>query len=461
MSDSTMLKHGHFAKGLIYLQRKETSSALEAFKAADDFPNARRQLPFILKDLQASPTEIMSALVAALDSGDLQALPWIVRFNDEFRFDHPDIKLFKRNLKEAEKNEDQSVLLGLMRIAREDQKYKEYMSLMIQLIQLGNPNAKCEMVNLVMQGPGYLDEYEALRKQQGKLPVLNGVKPNFKSIPKGFGEASQTAENTEETFLDSNDFAYLAALLNQGEESITSGANLLKYFLDMSMRRFETFTEYVAELTESQDSRWEDPHYLLVFTTELRTFFPNHDITVFRQILQKFGLDEFLDQLLEEIPEQIPESLFDDGPTEFIRTPSKVSPEKAFEFFKKYDSPLFNEFVESFKLSPVAAGRKYSDFMAKAIDGSTEYFQCSAAALEFIDRGYFDFDLVDPMLHGLVMKKLPALIDTSTGFSTEFLEYLYQFEGGQAYFQEDIRRRLVRHPNASTSIRDDFYSQRD
>ena len=105
--------------------------------------------------------------------------------------------------------------------------------------------------------------------------------------------------------------------------------------------------------------------------------------------------------------------------------------------------------------------RKYSDVMAKAIDGAAEQFQCTAAALEFIDRGYYDFDLVDPMLHGLVMRKLPALIDASSGFSTEFLEYLYRFEDGQAYFQEDIRRRLVRHPNASTSIRDDFYSKRD
>lgn len=449
MSELLQIKHGHFAKGLAHLQRREPSAALEAFKAADDFPNAFRQLPFILKDLQASPAEIFAALIRALDAGDMQALPWIVRFNEEFNYQHPDIKLFKKNLKDAEKEKDQSVILGLMRIAREDKHYKEYMNLMTQLIQEGNPYAKCEMVNLVMQGPEYIDEYEALRKQQGKLPVLNGVKPNFKAIPKGDGNP---------TFLDSDDFEYLAALLDQGEEGIASGANILKYFLDTTMGRFETFTEYVHELTNSQDSRWEDPHYLLIFATELRTFLPQHDLTIFRQTLQSYGLVDYLNVLLQEIPEQISESLFDDmEATQIVRTPSKIPAEKAFEFFRRYSSPLFDEFLESFKASPVSAGRKYSDFMAKAMEGQSEYFQCSAASLEFIDRGYYDFDLVDPMLHGLVMKKLPSLLDGSAGISEAFLEYLYQFEGGQAYFQDDIRRRLVRHPNAPSSIKEHFY----
>lgn len=59
MSDPMKIKHGNYAKGLIHLQRQETTAAKNAFIAADDFPNARRQLPFILKDLGASPLRFL------------------------------------------------------------------------------------------------------------------------------------------------------------------------------------------------------------------------------------------------------------------------------------------------------------------------------------------------------------------------------------------------------------------
>jgi hypothetical protein len=96
--------------------------------------------------------------------------------------------------------------------------------------------------------------------------------------------------------------------------------------------------------------------------------------------------------------------------------------------------------------------------MSKAMHGDVEYFQCTAAALEFIDRGYYDFDLVDVKLHSLVMKKLPALIEGTPEISAEFLEYLYRFEDGQAYFLDDIRRRIAKHPNSPKQVHEDFYS---
>jgi hypothetical protein len=106
----------------------------------------------------------------------------------------------------------------------------------------------------------------------------------------------------------------------------------------------------------------------------------------------------------------------------------------------------------------VTAERKYSEFMSIAMSGDADYFQCTAAALEFIDRGYYDFDLVNPLLHGLVMKKLPKLIESSPDVSGDFLEYLYRFENGQAYFLDDIRRRIVRHSNVPDSVKNHFYS---
>ena len=93
-----------------------------------------------------------------------------------------------------------------------------------------------------------------------------------------------------------------------------------------------------------------------------------------------------------------------------------------------------------------------------AMAGHADHFQCTAATLEFIDRGYYDCDLVDPILHGLIMKKLPKLIESSPDISGDFLEYLYRFENGQAYFLDDIRRRIVRHPNAPDSVKNHFYS---
>ncbi|CAN2189692.1 hypothetical protein MCEMRE185_00493 [Candidatus Nanopelagicaceae bacterium] len=457
MSDPIKVKHGNYVKGLMHLQRRDAAAAKAAFIEADDFPNARRQLPFIIKDLGGSPSEIIGALSAALDDGDMQALPWLIRFNDQFRYSHPDIKLFKKNLESAVDEENQSVLLGLMRIAREDRDVKEYLSLMIQLINLGNPLAKCEMVNFIMQGPEYRKEFDAMRKQQGKLPILNGVKANFKEIPKNLDEDSSGAR--EHPFLDKNDFEYLGALLDQGAEAIASGAHSLKYYLDMSMRRFETFPEYVQELTQSYDARWEDPHFLLIFAIDLHTYWPQYDMSVFRNILESYGLTEFLLQLSEEIQSVESESLFDDGLLiQLVRTPAKVSSEVALEFFAKYGSPLFDEFVGIFMDSPVAAGRKYSEFISKAMHGEAEYFQCTAAALEFIDRGYYDFDLVDAMLHGSVMRKLPALIESSPEISAEFLEYLYGFENGEAYFLDDIRRRIAKHPNTPKKVHDDFYS---
>ena len=459
MSDLMKIKHGNYAKGLIHLQRQETTAAKNAFIAADDFPNARRQLPFILKDLGASPAEILGALTSALDFGDMQALPWLIRLNDQFKYGHPDIKLFKKNLKDAVKEENQSVLIGLMRIAREDQDVKEYLSLMINLINLGNPYAKCEFVQFIMQGPEYKKVYDAMRKQQGKLPTLNGNKANFKEIPDSFYENPSDIEARENLFLDQYDFEYLAALLEQGEQSIASGAHTLKYYLDMSRRRFETFEEYVQELTQSHDARWEDPHFLFIFALDLRTYLPQHDMSLFRNMLEPYGLAEFLDQLLEEIPDTTSATLFDDEfSTQLVRTPAKVSPKVAFEFFAKYSSPLFDEFIGSFKTSPVAAGRKYSEFISKAMSGDREYFQCTAAALEFIDRGYYDFDLVDPMLHGLVMKKLPSRIEGTPEISAEFLEFLYRFENGEAYFLDDIRRRVVNHVKAPASIKEHFLS---
>jgi hypothetical protein len=135
-----------------------------------------------------------------------------------------------------------------------------------------------------------------------------------------------------------------------------------------------------------------------------------------------------------------------------------VSQEVALKFFTKFKSPLFDDFVETFKDSPVAAGRKYSEFISKAVQGDEEYFQCTAATLEFVDRGYYDFDLIDVMLHNLVIRKLPALIEGTPDISAEFLEYLYRFENGQAYFLDDIRRRIAKHPNTPKHIHDDFYS---
>lgn len=457
MSDLEKIKHGHYVRGLMHLQRGDAAAARIAFIEADDFPSARRQLPFIVKDLGGSPAEILGALSAALEHGDMQALPWLIRFNDQFRFGHPDIKLFKKNLKSAVDEENQSVLLGLMRIAREDQDVKEYLNLMIRLINLGNPFAKCEMVNLIMQAPEYRKEYDALRKQQGKLPILNGAKANFKELPKTFDEDLSGAQ--EHPFLDKYDFEYLGALLDQGDEAIASGAHSLKYYLDMSMRRFETIEEYVQELTESHDARWEDPHYLLIFAIDLHTYLPQYDLSIFKDMLERYELTEFLHQLSEEIQSVESESLFDDGLAALlVRTPVKVAPEVAFKFFNKFKSPLFDEFVGIFKDSPVAAGRKYSEFMSKAMNGEVEYFQCAAAALEFIDRGYYDFDLVDVKLHSLVMKKLPALIEGTPEISSEFLEYLYRFEDGQAYFLDDIRRRIAKHPKAPQHVHDDFYS---
>lgn len=457
MSDLEKIKHGHYVRGLMHLQRGDAAAARIAFIEADDFPSARRQLPFIIKDLGGSPAEILGALSTALEHGDMQALPWLIRFNDQFRFGHPDIKLFKKNLKSAVDEENQSVLLGLMRIAREDQDVKEYLNLMIQLVNLGNPFAKCEMVNLVMQAPEYRKEYDALRKQQGKLPILNGAKANFKELPKTFDEDLSGAQ--EHPFLDKYDFEYLGALLDQGDEAIASGAHSLKYYLDMSMRRFETIEEYVQELTESHDARWEDPHYLLIFAIDLHTYLPHYDLSIFKDMLERYELTEFLHQLSEEIQSVESESLFDDGLMAIlVRTPIKVAPEVALKFFKKFKSPLFDDFVGIFKDSPVAAGRKYSEFMSKAMNGEVEYFQCTAAALEFIDRGYYDFDLVDVKLHSLVMKKLPALIEGTPEISAEFLEYLYRFEDGQAYFLDDIRRRIAKHPNTPKQVHEDFYS---
>ena len=457
MSDPIKIKHGNYVKGLMHLQRGDAAAAKVAFIEADDFPNARRQLPFIIKDLEGSPSEILGALSAALNDGDMQALPWLIRFNDQFRYGHPDIKLFKKDLKSAVDEGNQSVLLGLMRIAREDRDIKEYLNIMIQLINLGNPFAKCEMVNFIMQGPEYRKEYDAMRKLQGKLPILKGIKANFKEIPDNFDLDSPEAR--EHPFLDKNDFEYLGALLDQGAEAIVSGAHSLKYYLDMNMRRFETFEEFVQELTQSHDARWEDPHFLLVFAIDLYTYLPQYDMSIFKNMLERYGLTEFLDQLLEEIQNIESVSLLDDGlVTQLVRTPANVSSEVALQFFAKYRSPLFDEFVGIFKESPVAAGRKYSEFISKAIDGDVEYFQCTAAALEFIDRGYYDFDLVDAMLHGLVMRKLPALIEGTPEISADFLEYLYQFENGEAYFLDDIRRRIAKHPNTPKKVHDDFYS---
>jgi hypothetical protein len=106
----------------------------------------------------------------------------------------------------------------------------------------------------------------------------------------------------------------------------------------------------------------------------------------------------------------------------------------------------------------VAANKKYVEFMSQAMSGEADYFDATASALEFIDRGYYDFDLVDPMLHGLVMRKLPSLIETTKNISSDFLEYLYTFENGKAYFLDDIRRRVANHHNAPAKIKEHFYS---
>ena len=459
MSDQTKIKQGYYAKGLLYLQRNDLASALEAFQAAEDFPNAKRQIPFVLKELNASPSEIMGSLISALDSGDIQALPWIIKFNDEFDYKHPDIKTFKNDLKLAVKEESQSALLGLMRTAREDGDHKEYISIMIQLINLGNPDAKCEMVNLVMRAPGLPSEYETLCKKQSKLPTLNGVKASFREISKFQNVQLMESEEVDYSYLNANDYDFLGALLDQKDQAISSGAHALSYHLNLSLRKFETFEEYVQELLQSQDSRWDDPYFLLVFACDIRTYLPQHSLSVFRNILQNYGLTDFLDELLDEIPALDDDALFGDFESEqMVRTPAGVAPEIAYAYFDKFDSPRFNEFIASFKDSPVNAERKYLEFMSMAIAGDVDYFQCSAAALEFIDRGYYDFDLVDPMLHGLVMKKLPKLIESSPNISADFLEYLYRFENGQAYFLDDIRRRVVKHPNAPLSIKNDFYS---
>ena len=449
MFDLERIRHGYFVRGLIHLQRNNLAAAKEAFIAADDFPNARRQIPFILKDLGASPAEIIASLITALDAGDLQALPWIIRFSEDYDFNHPDIELFKRDFQSAIAEGNQSVLLGQMRIARESKDISGYIQMMIQLVKLGDPNAKCELVNLIVQAEVFPDEYSEFVKQQKELPGINGQKAAFPKLP---------SVQSKEEFLQKGDFAYLVELLNQGTDSLSSGAHILKFYLDIMMKRFETFDEYIQDLTQNLDYRWEDPHFLILFVIELHANLREQELATFRKMLEPYELVDLLNDLLREIPE--PDTLFDDslGVASLERTASKIPTAGAFEFFSKFKSPLFDEFIGAFKASPVDAAKKYSDFFSRACKGEKEFFQPTASALEFIDRGYFDFDLVDPALHGLVMRKLPAIIESDNGISGDFLEFLYRFENGEAYFLDDIRRRLVNHPNAPLSIKNHFYS---
>jgi hypothetical protein len=450
MFDLEKIKHGYFVKGMLHLQQENPSEAKTAFEAAGDFPNARRQLPFILRDLGATKPEIIESLINTLDSGDLQALPWIIKFCEEFDFSHPDIENFKENLESEVAKENQSVLLGLMRIAREDQDFVGYVRRMNHLVGLGNANARCELVNLIMQAESFPDEYKEFLKQQDALPVLGGQIANFSPLKRA---------NMAEDFLKEGDFYFLIELLNQGTDSVASGANILKFYLDMRMRRFETFQEFIQDLTQSLDSRWEDPRYLIVFAIEARTNMSGYDFGPIKRILKPFGLEDFLNELLQGVP-AAEDSIFDDdlGPAAIVRTSSMVPTDVALNFFKKYTSTLFDIFTQEFMTSPVAAAQRYSEYISKAIKGDSEYFQPTAAALEFFDRGYYDFDLVDPMLHDLVMRQLPSLIETNQEISGAFLEYLYIFENGEAYFLDDIRRRVVNHPNAPQKVRDDFYS---
>ena len=453
------IKQGHYVKGLFYLQRNEPARALEAFREAEDFPNAKRQIPFILRELNAAPSEIIGSLISAFDSGDLQVLPWIIKFNDELNYKHPDIKTFKEKLKTEVKQNSQAVLLGLMRTARDDRNHNEYISIMIQLINLGNSDAKCEMVNMVMGALSFQTEYETLCKKQSELPTLNSIQPNFKEISKSQSDEYLESESMNQSYLDSKDYQYLFALLDQNDQALSSGSNTLNYHLNLNVRKFETFDEYVQELLQAQDSRWEDPYFLLVFACDVRAYLPHYSLSVFKSILQNYGLSAFMDELLEEIPVLTDDSLFDDfGSGQLVRTPAGIEPEVAYVFFEKYSSKLFDEFVSTFRENPVIAERKYSEFMSMAMAGNIDYFQCAAAALEFIDRGYYDFDLVDPMLHGLVMKKLPKLIESTAEISGDFLEYLYRFENGQAYFLDDIRRRIARHSKAPDSVKNHFYA---
>ena len=450
MFDLEKIKQGYFVKGLIQLQRNNLEAAREAFIAAGDFPDAQRQLPFILKDLGASPSEIIAPLIAAFDAGDLQALPWIIKFDGDFGYNHPDIAVFEKELQSAISDGNQSVLLGLMRIARESKEQSKYLKMMIELIKANNPNAKCELVNLIMQAEDFPAEYAELLTLQKDLPVLNGCKASFPPLP---------PIRSEEEFLQSADFDYLNELLNQGTSSVSSGANILKFYLDIRMRRFETFDEYINDLTRNLDSRWEDPHFLTLFAVELHANLRESELGTLKQALEPYELVDLLNELLRELPEPT-DTLFDEslGVIGLERTPSNTPAEAAFQFFSKFSSPQFDEFISAFKFSPVAAAKKYSEFFSRAAKGEGEYFHPTASALEFIDRGYFDFDLVDPMLHGLVMKKLPAIIESDLEISGAFLEYLYMFEEGEAYFLDDIRRRLVNHPNAPLSIKNHFDS---
>jgi len=464
MNDQQKLEFGHYVRGLIFLDRENLTSAKEALVAAGDFPNARRQIPFILQDLGAPATEIMTTLVATLNSGDLQALPWIIKFNEEFEFSHPNIKQFEEDLQLKIKEVNQSVLLGLMRIARENQDYAAYVEEMIHLVNLGNPYAKCELGWCFLLGHNSPLIYEELRKQQKQLPSLNGILPKLPEIP-FYNKGDLTDLGPQELeFLTEDDFAYLDELLNLGEISIYTDAHIMQFRLDFRSKRFETLNEYIEELagTGDDDLRWQDPRYLISFC--LITRVDKQDgmmMREFESILSEYGLSEFLHELLST--ELYEDNLIDKSDlfgaiTDFIRTPSKVDPKVAISFFDKYESPLFRQFIKEFEKSPAAASKKYSEYMERAIAGDKIYFQCTAEVLEFIDRGYFDFDLVDPILHGMIMNKLPNLIENSAKIPGELLEYLYWFEDGKAYFLDDIKRRIANHPNTPKAVRDNFYS---
>ena len=464
MNDQQKLEFGHYVRGLIFLDRENLTSAKEALVAAGDFPNARRQIPFILRDLGAPATEIMTTLVATLNSGDLQALPWIIKFNEEFEFSHPNIKQFEEDLQLKIKEVNQSVLLGLMRIARENQDYATYVEEMLNLVNLGNPYAKCELGWCFILGHNSPLIYEELRKQKKQLPSLNGILPKLPELPFDNKGDLTDYDPQELEFLTEDDFAYLNELLKLGEISIYTDAHIMQFRLDLRRKRFKTFEEYIEEFdgTGDDDLRWQDPRYLISFCFLNRV--DKRDGKMMREILsalREYGLSEFLQGLLST--EFYEGDLMDESDLfgalpDFIRTPSKVDPKVAISFFDKYESPLFRQFIKEFEKSPAAASKKYSEYMERAIAGDKIYFQCTAEVLEFIDRGYFDFDLVDPNLHGMIMKKLPSLIENSAKIPGELLEYLYWFEDGKAYFLDDIKRRIANHPNTPKVVRDDFYS---
>jgi hypothetical protein len=420
------LSAGFFVRGLLEMDRGNFDSALKAFKSANDFPGAKRQIASALNSLQRDAREIVQALVSAYENGDLRALPWIVFESERNGFKKSEFKIYKQHLDKSLDDANPEILSTQAKILIINNDYKAGVKLLSKAVNLRDPGAMTFLAELCLSHD--LDNKLQASLENKKILELKNwpTEPNFKITP-GSG-------------MDQPGVKFVATLLSQGEDQHLHGANLVFLQLNIEANTRSWISEHARQLTSTPElfpSFWNDPEYLANVALKWLQVNTNANLSIFNERLREFGLDDIFLEISEEVriyfenetlfeDETLFESEFDENPSDAINIPKRP-----LDTFPIQDAEtMFGESLairELIEILQNGDSLEYNDkcefLISDAFKGTESTFLPATQLLQFVIEKGSNFGSYNKYSYYLQAESFLRLFENQA-MSVNFIEFL-------------------------------------